>query len=160
MNTLKKIYLDTSIISAFFDVQKPIRQLITEKWFVNEIVQFKPFISTLVLEEIGQTSDSILRNKMLSLIDQYHLNVLSITDEILNLAKDYRKKVIPQELNDSIHIATASCNKISAIVSWNFKHIVNLQTIQGIHAVNLQKKKSLIEIVTLENLGGAQYGNL
>jgi len=160
MKTLKKIYLDTSVISAFFDLQKPVRQLMTEKWVINELVHYKPYISTLVLEEIEQTTDTNLKQKMLDLVDQYQLNVLTITNEILNLAEEYRKQVIPKELNDSIHIATASCNDISAIVSWNFKHIVNLQTIQGIHAVNLQKKKPIIEILTVENLGGAQYGNL
>jgi hypothetical protein len=31
-----KLYLDTSIPSAFFDTSKPVRQLITQKWFENE----------------------------------------------------------------------------------------------------------------------------
>jgi hypothetical protein len=31
MNT--KLYLDTSIPSAFYDSSKPVRQLMTQKWF-------------------------------------------------------------------------------------------------------------------------------
>jgi hypothetical protein len=31
-----RLYLDTSIPSAFFDTSKPVRQLITQKWFENE----------------------------------------------------------------------------------------------------------------------------
>ena len=31
-----KIYLDTSVPSAYYDASKPIRQLITQKWFENE----------------------------------------------------------------------------------------------------------------------------
>jgi cytochrome bd-type quinol oxidase subunit 1 len=30
-----KLYLDTSIPSAYFDTSKPVRQLMTQKWFEN-----------------------------------------------------------------------------------------------------------------------------
>jgi predicted nucleic acid-binding protein len=47
-----KIYLDTSVISAYFDFRKPIRQLITQKWIQYNAKEFEIFISTLVLDEI------------------------------------------------------------------------------------------------------------
>ena len=50
-----KIYLDTSVISAHFDFKKPVRQLITQKWFEDEIVRYESFISDTVLQEIGNT---------------------------------------------------------------------------------------------------------
>ena len=36
-----KLYLDTSVPSAFFDTSKPMRQLITQKWFENEAARYK-----------------------------------------------------------------------------------------------------------------------
>jgi predicted nucleic acid-binding protein len=57
----KKIYIDTSVISAYFDLNKPARQIITEKWFDNDIAEFKPFISTLVLQEIGNNTNPDLK---------------------------------------------------------------------------------------------------
>ena len=47
-----KLYLDTSIPSAFYDTSKPVRQLITQKWFENEADSFDLYISTLTIEEI------------------------------------------------------------------------------------------------------------
>lgn len=49
-----KIYLDTSVISAYFDYQKPVRQLITQKWTQQNAKEFDLFVSTLVLEEIDK----------------------------------------------------------------------------------------------------------
>lgn len=57
----KKLYLDTSIISAYFDVKKPVRQIITQKWIENDIKKYLPYFSTLVLEEIEQTRDADLK---------------------------------------------------------------------------------------------------
>ena len=34
---INKLYLDMSIPSAYYGNSKPIRQLITEKWFENEL---------------------------------------------------------------------------------------------------------------------------
>jgi hypothetical protein len=39
-----KLYLDTSIPSAFFDTSKPMRQLITQKWFENDASGFELYI--------------------------------------------------------------------------------------------------------------------
>ena len=52
-----RIYLDTSIISAYFDYRKPVRQLITQKWFQNDIKNFESFISSLVIQEINNNKD-------------------------------------------------------------------------------------------------------
>ena len=155
-----KIYLDTSILSAYFDLRKPARQLMTQKWFQNDLKNFLPFISTLVLEEINAHPDEAIKNEMLVVIDQNAIQVLGINEVILNTAAAYRKKVIPQEINDSIHLAVAAYYKLDAVVSWNFKHIVNLKTIKAIHDVNRAERLVPVEIVTIENLGGDKYGSL
>ena len=155
-----KIYLDTSVLSAYFDLRKPMRQLITQKWFQNDLKKYNSYISTLVLQEIGAHPDDQKKAELLSLVDQYSINVLELNDGIFDIAASYRKKVIPKEINDSLHLATAAFYKLDAIVSWNFKHIVNLKTIKMIHVINLTKEMSPIEIVSLENLGGDKYGSL
>lgn len=155
-----KIYIDTSIISAYFDYRKPLRQLITQKWFQFEINNFSPYISTLVLQEIGNNTNSDLANNMLKLIDDNSFSILEINKDVIELSEIYRKEVIRKEINDSIHIAVASINTLDAIISWNFKHIVNLKTINKIHSINLRHQYGIIEIMTPENLGGDKYANL
>ena len=155
--TKQKIYLDTSVLSAYFDFRKPLRQLMTERWVQNDFLAYDVFISSLVLVEIGNTPDRELREKMLKLVGTMSLTILDMTPAVVALAQKYRTKVIPKEENDSLHIAVASLSGLDAIVSWNFKHIVNLDTIHGIHQVNLRNKLGIIEILSIQNLGGDKY---
>ena len=155
-----KIYFDTSIISAYFDYKKPIRQLMTEKWIENESKNYDIYISTLVLDEINNNQDENLKIKMLDFINDLSVTVLEIDNEIQQLANYYRKELLSKEINDTLHIATASTNNINAILSWNFKHIVNLKTIEIIHKINLRNNYPIIEIISIENLGGYKYGNI
>jgi len=155
-----KLYLDTSIISAYFDFLKPVRQLITVKWISHDAKNFDLFISNLVILEISATKDQELREKMISLIAKIKPQVLEMNETIEDLAKQYREKIIPKEINDSLHIATAVSHKMDAIVSWNFKHIVNLRTISEIHKINMMNKLTLLEILSPENLGGEIYGDV
>ncbi len=159
MNHLK-LYLDTSVISAHFDLQKPVRQLITQKWIENDSSNYSLYISTLVLEEINRTSNDQLKSNMLGFIDSYNIIILDINKKITELASQYRKAILKNEIADTIHIATASYYKLDAIVSWNFKHIVNLNTISVIHKLNQKNNFNIVEILTLEQLGGSKYGNL
>ena len=47
---------------------------------------------------------------------------------------------------DCIHIATATINNIDVLVSWNFKHIVNIQRIRGYNTVNMKNGYRAIDI--------------
>ena len=49
-------------------------------------------------------------------------------------------------LIDAQHIAIATINRVDVLVSWNFKHIVNLRRIQLYNATNLKYGYALIEI--------------
>ena len=49
---------------------------------------------------------------------------------------------------DAQHIAIATINRTNVLVSWNFKHIVNLDKIHGYNAVNLKLGYPMIEIRT------------
>ncbi len=53
-----------------------------------------------------------------------------------------------QELADARHIAIATIGRVDVLVSWNFKHIVNLQRIHGYNSVNLRQGYPMIEIRT------------
>jgi hypothetical protein len=49
-------------------------------------------------------------------------------------------------LEDARHIATATVQRVDTLVSWNFKHIVNLDRIRGYNSVNLRLGYPLLEI--------------
>lgn len=62
-------------------------------------------------------------------------------------------------LDDCVHIATATIYKVDMLVSWNFKHIVNIFRIRGYNSINLRlgygtlEIRSPKEIVDYENEG-------
>jgi hypothetical protein len=53
---------------------------------------------------------------------------------------------IPILRADAQHIAIATVARVDALVSWNFKHIVNLNRIHGYNSVNLRRGYPMIEI--------------
>ncbi len=102
-----KLYLDTSVPSAYYDYSKPIRQLITQKWFENESQNFELYISVICLEEINELKNDIKRENINKLLLDYDMTVLSFTDEAEILGNDYiNKGAIPStEPEDAFHIA-------------------------------------------------------
>ena len=51
-------------------------------------------------------------------------------------------------ISDCIHIALATINNADVLVSWNFKHIVNVSRIRGYNSVNYKLGHKILEIRT------------
>lgn len=49
---------------------------------------------------------------------------------------------------DAQHIAIATVARVDVLVSWNFKHIVNLERIHGYNSVNVRLGYPMLEIRT------------
>jgi len=47
---------------------------------------------------------------------------------------------------DAEHIAIATIARADVLVSWNFRHIVNLRRIHGFNSVNLRRGYPILEI--------------
>ncbi len=73
---------------------------------------------------------------------------MELNEESAELARKYIENgVIGQgKLVDAEHIAIATVNRVDVLVSWNFKHIVNLQKIYGYNSVNLRNGYPLLEV--------------
>ena len=81
-------------------------------------------------------------------LPQAAIEEVQLTPEARELAEQYlRAKVIGLgSLLDAQHIATATINRVDVLVSWNFKHIVNINRIPGYNSVNLRLGYPLLEI--------------
>ena len=55
---------------------------------------------------------------------------------------------------DALHIALAAVARDDVLVSWNFKHIVNLKRIHAYNAVNLKQGYPVLEIRTPREVPG------
>ena len=73
---------------------------------------------------------------------------VEITEEINLLAEQYigENVVGKTSIDDCRHIACATVNKVDYLVSWNFKHIVNVFRIRGYNSVNLKNGYAQLEI--------------
>jgi hypothetical protein len=73
---------------------------------------------------------------------------LEITDEAIDLATDYiNEKVVGKtSFADCLHIAIATISRADFLISWNFKHIVNIERIRGYNSINIKKGYKQLEI--------------
>ena len=73
---------------------------------------------------------------------------LETTSEAIDLASEYiSEKVVGQtSFADSLHIALATINLADFLISWNFKHIVNVQRIRGYNSINIKNGYKQLEI--------------
>jgi hypothetical protein len=132
----QRFYIDTSVIGGIFDVEFEVETtLLFEKVKLGQIVCV---YSNLTESELSNAPEKI-REFFLSLDDD-HKEKVEVTPEALQLAQSYidEKVVGETSLDDCIHIATATLNKVDLLVSWNFKHIVNVYRIRGYNSVNLR----------------------
>ena len=70
-----------------------------------------------------------MKKLLLEVIGKYSLIILTLDKASDDLAKVYlREKIIPpKKLEDIHHIAIATCNQMDILLSWNFKHLSNIQ---------------------------------
>ncbi len=78
------------------------------------------------------------------------IEFLETTHEATELADTYIKENVVGETcrADCLHIALATLNNADILVSWNFKHIVNVNRIRGYNSVNYRHGHKLLEIRT------------
>ena len=143
MNILK-VYLDTSVVGGCFDEE--FREASEKLMRYIRLRIFTGVVSPVTIEELEDAPENV--KAVLKQFDSDELIRLEEPDEVFSLAKAYLDaKVVPQRFeDDALHIAYATVNKADVVVSWNFKHIVNLQRIHGFNAVNLMEGYSEIEI--------------
>ncbi len=145
-----KLYIDTSVIGAVCDPGSEDRMAATRRildGFVRD--SWEGYISTLVLEEIERAPASV-QFKLAQELRRCSFTVLEESGESLTLAREYvLEGAVPARCEDDArHIAIATVNGIRIIVSWNFRHMVNIERKQKVNSVNLRFGLPLIDIVS------------
>lgn len=137
MNRLK-IYLDTSVISHLKAEDTPEKMKDT-LIFWEELKQgkYNIIVSDITIEELTSCPEP-KRSFLFDLLNQIEFIEIEETEESVNLAQNYiRFGVLSKKsLDDCRHMAIATISECDFIVSWNFKHFVNIKTINKVQAVN------------------------
>lgn len=140
----QRFYFDTSIFGGIFDTEfEEETTLLFERVLLRQI---KCVYSNLTESELANAPERV-RTYFQNLPDDVKEKVL-VTPDALRLAQTYvdEKVVGETSLDDCIHIAVATLNKVDMLVSWNFKHIVNIYRIRGYNSVNLRLGLGNLEI--------------
>ena len=145
----KKVYLDTTIPSYYFDNRDIIKYHIeiTKKWWKGEKKNFDIFISDETIIEINK-GDYPNKEKLLHFLKP--LKVLDFNDKIYSIAQIYIDNyLMPKKLEgDAIHLAYASYYKIDFLLTWNCNHLANANKKSHIRLVNTKLNLNIPEIIT------------
>jgi rRNA-processing protein FCF1 len=140
-----KVYLDTSIINFLEANDAPEYKKATEDFFKNVVVSEKieVYISNVVIDEINDTNDEKTKNKLHENIKKYpNIKMLTTDDEnieeIAFLAEKYiTNGIIPnKKAADAFHIAYSIVFQMDVLLSWNFKHLANINKEQKVLGLN------------------------
>ena len=139
-----RIYIEQSVIGGYFDkeFEGPTRKLFDK--FRSE--EYIAVVSAHTFKELDDGAPEKLKENLKTINYEEHL----LDNEMYILTEKYmdRKIVSEQYRSDALHIAIATILKVDVLVSWNFKHIVNLNKIRLFNAVNLEEGYSALEIRT------------
>jgi hypothetical protein len=155
MGTMRRrIYTDTSVVGGCLD----------EKFSVYSSQLFDRFhagLDTLVLSDLTLAELEGAPPKVREVLQAVPGDVLeevTFDAEASEVAQEYLAAGVigAAHLEDARHIATATVQRVDVLVSWNFKHIVNLGRIRGYNSVNLRLGLPLLEIRSPQEV--LQYG--
>ena len=132
----QRFYFDTSVFGGVFDSEFEEDSLVLfERVKLGQIICV---YSNLTESEISKAPERV-KQFFIEIKDE-HKEKVFLTPEALKLAQKYVEEEVvgATSLDDCLHIATATLNKVDLLVSWNFKHIVNVYRIRGYNSVNLR----------------------
>ncbi|MFV0566152.1 MAG: PIN domain-containing protein [Flavobacteriaceae bacterium] len=140
----QRIYLDTSVFGGYFDDEfqkftKPLFERINSG-------EFTIIFSTVLESELELAPEKV--RKLVREIENEDAEFVEETDSAVELATEYltEKVVGKTSYSDCLHIALATINQADLLVSWNFKHIVNIQRIRGYNSINIKNGYKQLEI--------------
>jgi len=146
------LYLDTSVPSAYYDDRAKERQEATVRFWKGTLINYRPCISEITVEELEATKDALLRESFRKLIRGFR--ILKTYSKVRALARIYVERGIFPEgyVDDALHVAAASFYDVSYLVSWNFEHLVKVRTRKLVNLVNTLEGFHEIEIVSPQGL--------
>lgn len=140
----QRMYLDTSIFGGLYDEEF---QEYTEPLFERiKQSEFLIIFSNITEQELEYAPDKI--KETIKLLPQNSTEFVSSNIEVAKLAKKYISEGVvgPTSYADCLHIALATIHNANILLSWNFKHIVNVIRIIGYNSVNIAEGYKQIDI--------------
>ena len=140
----QRIYIDTSVIGGYFDPEfeeftKPFFQRVLD----DEIIVLYSNITEEELIDAPEHVKQFMRD-----LPEEVVEYVEVSYESTELALAYLNEGVvgKSSFADCMHIALASLHRADLLVSWNFRHVVNVNRIRGYNAVNYKLGYPIIDI--------------
>ena len=140
----QKFYFDTSVFGGVYDKEFEEETLqLFERVKLGKIICMYSDLTETELLNAPKNIRIYFQN-----LPKENTERVIVNAEIIELATKYiEEKVVGKtSFDDCLHIATATLNKADILVSWNFKHIVNVYRIRGYNSINLRMNYLPLEI--------------
>lgn len=108
--------------------------------------RYEVYISDIVINQISDYTEEKL-NILMDYLNQIEYHLIATDEDIVGLAEKFIDFGILKQksFDDCQHIASAILAGCDIIISWNFKHIVNIKTIRGVKVITtLEGYKDLL----------------
>ena len=139
-----RVYIENSVIGGYFEdiFKEPTKKLFE----LFRQGTYTAVISAHTLYELDKGAPSNVKENLRTINYEAH----NVSEVMLNLAQKYMKEKIVSSkyYDDALHIAIATILNVDVLVSWNFKHIVNLNKIKLFNSVNLREGYAILDIRT------------
>jgi len=139
-----RVYIDTSVVGGCLDEEfkEDSFQLYDE--FIKGMKT--PVISDILLFEVEGAPKEV--KNILKKVPTENIEYVALNEESIALANKYIEEgsVAEKSLSDARHIAIATVERVDVLVSWNFKHIVNINRIHLLNSVNLKLGYPILDI--------------
>lgn len=143
---MERLYLDTSVFGGFFEEEfEEWTQILFERILLGK---YQLIYSELTDSELLKAPQEV--RELVGQIPESSLNFVEITPPAMELADQYISEGVvgKSSRSDCLHIALATLHHADVLISWNFKHIVNLKRIRGYNSINYRMGHQVLEIRT------------
>lgn len=143
---MERLYLDTSVFGGYFEPEfEPWTKILFDR---IKRGHYRLLFSRLTDVELTNAPSNV--KALILSIPEEQIEFIEITEEANKLADTYIKEKVVGKTSraDCLHIALATLNNVDILVSWNFKHIVNVNRIRGYNSVNYKCGYKILEIRT------------
>ncbi len=151
-----RLYIDTSVLGGIFDIEdaKRVNTAGTLLRLIGDGI-YDGYISRLTIEEVLAAPEKI-HKKLQAKISDSGFRILEENAESISLAEAYvADGAIPERYRDDArHIALGVIYDLDYIVSWNYKHMVNIAVRRLINSTNIRMGYNPIEIISPEEVTG------
>lgn len=133
------VYIETTIPSFYFEVRSEpdmvARRQWTREWWDVYRYRYQPVTSLTVIQELSRGNHPS-KSDVLQLMED--LPLLEVTQEVIDLAETYiHHHLMPNDpAGDASHLALASVHRCDVLLTWNCRHLANVNKFRHMQRIN------------------------